>query len=233
VGLFPAIGIVAWLPLIPAAAWPAHTRPAQHRVVGLGRIGAVASGLALLLAATSFLHHVTPWRRRPLPSPVVAALNLTSLSQEWEMFGGVPEQEQWLYARALLADGSEVDLLRDGRPVERERPAGGFTSLPHHRWHKFLAVLTRPAARILADPTAAGLARHWNARHAVDRQVVSLEIRFGRQSVDGRDDTVRDFLVASWPPRAAAGGGNLERFLQAASTAAEAAADGGGTDGVR
>ena len=213
VGLFPAIGIVAWLPLVPAAIWPADRRPVQP-AARLTRVAAWACGLAASLAAVSFIHHVTPWRRMVLPPPVVAALNLLSLSQEWEMFGGVLAQEQWVYSRALLADGSEVDLLRDGQGVEPERPAGGATSLPHHRWHKFLGVLTRPSAQILTAPAAAGLARQWNARHGPTQQVVSLDIRFGLQAVQGNDNTVLDFLVASWPPRSAAGEGNLERFLQ-------------------
>jgi hypothetical protein len=146
---------------------------------------------------------------------VVAAINLCCLPQEWAMFGGVPAQEQWVYGRGLLADGSLVDLLRGGRPLEDERPAGGFTTLPHHRWHKFLWVLPQPRVRIFALPTAAALARDWNARHEGGRQVVALEIRFGIQTVRGGDGTIRDAILAAWPARSANGAGNLERFLDA------------------
>jgi len=211
VGLFAAIGIVAWLPLIPGPAWPAE-RPAR-RIVGLGRPASLACGLALLVATASFLQQVTPLAALRLPRPLVAAANLCCLSQEWAMFGGVPAQEQWVYGRGLLADGSLVDLLRGGRPLESERPAGGFTSLPHHRWHKFLWVLPRPNVNVFAEPVAAAIARDWNARHDADRRVVTLEIRFGLQPVRGGDGTVRDVLVAAWPARSMAGAGNLDRFL--------------------
>ena len=60
------------------------------------------------------------------------------------MFGEVPAQEQWVYGRAELADGSVVDVLRDGRPLETVRPGGGFLTLPHHRWHKMFWELPRP-----------------------------------------------------------------------------------------
>lgn len=220
VGLFAAIGIVAWLPLIPAQAWPAETEP--RRITGLGRTASWVCGLAVLVAVVSFLHQVTPLAALRLPRPLVAAINLTCLPQEWAMFGGVPAQEQWVYGRGLLADGSLVDLLRDGRPLEAERPAGGFTTLPHHRWHKFLWVLPRSHVNVFAEPAAAAIARDWNARHEASRRVVTLEIRFGLQPVRGGDGTVRDVLVATWPARSMAGAGNLERFLEVESVPATA-----------
>jgi hypothetical protein len=212
VGLFAAIGIVAWLPLIPGQAWPAEQ--GARRVAGLGRTASWACGLAGLVAAAAFLHQVTPLAAWRLPRPLAAAVNLACLPQEWAMFGGVPAQEQWVYGRGLLADGSMVDLLRDGRPLEQERPAGGFTSLPHHRWHKFLWVLPRPLVNVFAEPAAAAIARHWNERHDSDRRVVAFEIRFGLQPVRGGDGAVRDVLIASWPARSASGAGNLDRFLE-------------------
>jgi len=212
VGLFAAIGIVAWLPLIPGQAWPVES--GDRRIAGLGRTWSWACGLAGVLAVASFMHQVTPLAAYPLPRPFTAGINLACLAQEWGMFGGVPAQEQWVYGRGILADGSVVDLLRDGRPLERERPAGGFTSLPHHRWHKFLWVLPRPHVNVFAEPAAAAIARDWNARHDASRQVVAFEIRFGRQPVRGGDGTVQDILVATWPARSASGAGNLERFLE-------------------
>lgn len=212
VGLFAAIGIVAWLPLIPGRAWPAED--GSRRIAGLGRAASWGCGLAGLLATASFVHQVTPLAALRLPRPLLAGINLACLSQEWGMFGGVPAQEQWVYGRGILADGAVVDLLRDGRPLERERPAGGFTSLPHHRWHKFLWVLPRPHVHVFAEPAAAAIARDWNGRHDASRRVVALEIRFGRQPVRGGDGTVEDVLVATWPARSPAGAGNLERFLE-------------------
>jgi hypothetical protein len=215
VGLFAVIGIVAWLPLIPAAAWPTGAGAETGRVAGLGRAASWTCGLTLALAIAAFAHYATPWGRSPLPVVLRWPLNLTCLFQDWAMFGGVPAQEQWIYGRAVLADGSEVDLLRGGRPLERERPAGGFTSLPHHRWHKFLWILPRESVRVFAPPAAQALVRHWNQTQPPARQVTSFEIRLGIQDVRSSDDTVRDFLVAAWPAVSTAGGGNLDRFLKA------------------
>lgn len=221
VGLFAAVGIVAWLPLIPAAAWPTATAVRPAAIATLGRTASWACGLACLVAASSFVHGLTPWRDRPLPRPLAAAVNLACLPQQWEMFGGVPPQEQWVYGRTLLADGSLVDLLRDGRPLEETRPAGGFGSLSHHRWHKFFWILPQRRVNVFAAPAAEALARDWNARHGPERQVISLEIRFGLQGLEGTDGTWSDALIASWPPRSASGSGNLDRFLREASPPAD------------
>jgi hypothetical protein len=112
-----------------------------------------------------------------------------------------------------LANGSVVDLLRGGRPFEEERPTGGFTSLPHHRWHKLFWVLPRPEQRIFAPAVAAALARQWNASHVPSNGVLRLEIRFARLGRSSTDDTLHELLLATWPPRDNAGRGNLERLL--------------------
>lgn len=217
VGLFPLIGIVVWLALVPGDGWSSAERRTAGRVVGLGRPATWACGVALSVAACAFVHGVCHPPGTLLPRLLAVPVNLTGLHQEWKMFATVPAREQWVYARGLLADGTEIDLLRRGRPLERDRPAGGFTSLPHHRWHSFLWNMVRPRAKCLAEPAAAALARRWNAVHSPHRHVVSVEVRYAFQPAGEPDAAVLDFVLASWPSRSAGGSGNLERFLQDAA----------------
>jgi len=214
VGLFAAIGITAWLPLIPTACWDAMSARPAGGVVRLGRLATATCGTALAVATTTFLHFLGAFGTAPLPRPLSAAVAVCCLDQEWSMFGWVPQQEQWVYGRAELADGRVVDLLRGGRPLERERPDGGFISLAHHRWHKLFWILPRPRIRVFAPATAARLAREWNETHQASERVVSLEIRFAVQSVTIPDAALQDMLVAAWPPRGGAGEGNLDRLLE-------------------
>ena len=144
------------------------------------------------------------------------------------MFGAVPPQEQWVYGKAELADGRVVDLLRGGRPLERERPSGGFISLANHRWHKYFWILPRPRIRVFGPPTAAALVRDWNSRHSAAEQVRSFEIRFAVQGVGATDAPQQDMLVAAWPPRGPDGEGNLDRL--AASRPANCPPGGRGGD---
>lgn len=216
VGLFAPIGIVAWLPLLPGRVWG---RQEPGRPPGIDCPSAAGRWLcigAVLLAAVSFVRDRTPWRERPLPVAVQRAINLFSLTQEWGMFGVVPPLQQWAYGRALLADGRVVDPLRDGRPVGDDRPADGFTSLRHHRWHKLMWILPRPKVRPFAPDVARCLAAEWNGRHAAAERIVSLEIRYGQRNAVDPTAPVIEMLVGAWPDLDATGVGNLDRFLDAA-----------------
>ena len=221
VGLFGYVGIAAWLALLPTEVWdrlglrlPQPAAPADAPPPEAGRHAAACAVAAVgTLAAVSLVHDVTPWRETPLPAAVRSSINLFCMPQEWMMFGRVERQEQWAYARADLADGRVVDLLRDGRPLEAERPAGGFTSLPHHRWHKLLWGLGLPRQRIFAPEVARALAEHWNATQPPAARVKAVELRFARHGRSAADDTFHELLLAAWPPRDGVGGGSLERLL--------------------
>lgn len=226
VGLFAAVGMAAWLAILPGECWKKAARlvPRGTKIVELTSGHASASmahaishaicAAALCIATAAFIHANTSWRERPLPAALQAAVRLLCLEQDWAMFGDVPRQQQWVYGRAELADGRIVDLLRDGRPLETIMPAGGFTSLPHHRWQKIFWELPKPTERIFSPGIASALARDWNRRHAEAEQVRSLEIRFVRMTSDPVPGTLHELLLATWPPRNASGRGNLERWLE-------------------
>jgi hypothetical protein len=217
VGLFAYVGMAAWLAILPGGFWDWVARRAASTVSGQAparRTAAdVACAAALVIGAIAFLHANTPWRERPLPAPLHAAVQLLCLEQDWGMFGDVPRQQQWVYARAELADGRVVDLLRGGRPLEPVLPAGGFMSLPHHRWQKIFWELPKSTERIFSPGIARALARDWNRRHADGEQVRSLEIRFARMTSDPVPGTLHELLLATWPPRNSAGRGSLDRWL--------------------
>lgn len=217
VGLFAAIGITAWIALLPPAVWDRVTpRPALTAgVAGLSRPATLTCAAALAVASVSFTHYWGLLGPAPLPQPLRIAIAATGLVQEWSMFGEVPAQEQWVYGRAVLADGRIVDLLRGGRPLTAERPDGGFGSLGSHRWHKLFWVLPQPRVRVFGTPTAAALVAAWNACHGPEGQVRTLELRFATQGVRGAEAPLRDMIVATWPPRGGGGEGNLDRLLDA------------------
>lgn len=219
VGLFVPISLAAWLPLVPALVW--DRRPARADIAvaaGVPRPAAWACAVALAVSCLGVLN--ARWWNAALPRPFAALVNLTMLNQDWGMFGRAPPLEQWVTARAVRADGTVVDLFRGGRPCAGDRPAEGFTSLPHHRWHKLCWVLGTPGVRPIAPEVAAGLARHWNARHDAAERVRSVEIRHVTHGTADPEHTEYEYVVASWPPRTAAGGGNLDRLLQESERAA-------------
>ncbi len=224
-GLFAFVGLAAWLAIVPSAAWASFTPrvrtggapPLDTRVVPQPapprwERGVVATAVGI--AALSFLHDTTPWRTRPAPAWLRGAVQATGLGQSWAVFGDVPRQRQWVYSRGILADGREIDVLRGGRPVADTLPAGGFTSLPHHRWHKLLWELPKPDRRVFAPSIAAAIAHDWNGRHGAADGLIALEIRAVRLGAFPAPETRHELLLATWPARDDSGGGNLDRWLR-------------------
>lgn len=224
-GLFPFVGLAAWLAIVPSAVWASMALrfrtggapPLQKTVVPQPATprwqrGVVATAIGI--AALAFLHDTTAWRARPAPAWLRGAVRATGLGQSWAMFGAVPRQRQWVYSRGILADGREIDVLRAGRPVADTLPAGGFTSLPHHRWHTLLWDLPKPDHRVFAPSIAAALVRDWNGRHGAADRLTALEIRAVRLGAFPAPETRHELLLAAWPARDDSGRGNLERWLR-------------------
>jgi hypothetical protein len=69
--------------------------------------------------------------------------------------------------------------------------------------------------RPFAPSVAAALAHDWNARHAANEHVVTLEIRFAQRNLADPDAPLQEMLVGAWPDRDAGGSGGLDRFLEA------------------
>lgn len=219
VGLFAPVGIAAWLPMLPTATWNRlGSQPRGFAVARLGWVASLACAAPLALAAVSFLHGKGCFGHAPLPPPLRQMIVAAALEQDWPMFGTIPRQEQWVYGAATLADGRVVDLLRHGRPLEQDRPAGGFASLGTHRWHKLFWIMPRPECRRFAAPTAAALVRAWNGRHGESEQVVAFQLRFAMRIHSDREVAVQDMLLAAWPPRGDDGRGNLDRLLDTTAT---------------
>lgn len=218
VGLFSAIGCTALLALLPGQLWDALARrrtsaDGPARVGRLSRPATAVVSLAGCLAASHAAYEIIdpPW---PYPAAAATAVNLTMLPQNWGMFGMVPPRQTCVRAAATLADGSLVDLLRGGQPIDPARPEGGYGTLPNHRWHKLCWELPGPRLKSLAPSVAAGLARDWTRRHPT-RRVVAVDLRFGWWPDEDSTDVLDETVLASWPARDESGRGNLQRWLGA------------------
>ena len=225
-GLFAFVGLAAWLAVIPAACWEWAARRCPRITSTWPPASAavrqpctqvweqVLVAAALCIAGVDFLHDTTPWQAQPLPTWLRAAVQATGLGQRWAMFGDVPRQRQWVYGRGTFADGREVDVLRNGRPLEDTLPEGGFTSLRHHRWHQLFWDFPNPERRVFAPSVAAAIAHDWNQRHASDAQLTALEIRAVRLGAFPAPDTRHEALLSAWPSRDGSGAGSLDRWLR-------------------
>jgi hypothetical protein len=101
------------------------------------------------------------------------------ISQGWIMFSPYPPREDgWWVAEATLADGSNVDLYRNGSDISWEKPASISGEFPSHRCRKYMMSLWSKRRRYHAPHYARWLRREWNETHDDDRRVESLRLYY-------------------------------------------------------
>ena len=181
IGLFPWISMIAWLPLIPAICW--------------GRVSGVAPRFApweslhlaqrlLRVAGLFFIGLVYLWNISNIPHPATRALQPRlvqklvfrfGLDQVFQMFDRPPDRNPWFVYEAVLADGSQVNLLTS-EPVSYERPEWVRETFPGFHWRKFHRNLVAPQMAPLRQPLADYWLKRWNETHGPNQQVVRYRV---------------------------------------------------------
>lgn len=214
IGMFPFISIVSWLALIPGAFWD-HFRPgetglakrirkwdergrdvfARWRGSGAWRKWIRLGGQAFVLFC---LGYVLLWNVRSLDAKKYRVLPsrwnwfgyVLHLDQYWGMFAPYPTREDgWYVIPATLADGSEVDLFRDGATVRWEKPPADSFYYPNQRWQKYMMNLWKKSNGDYRLHYATYLCRQWNAAHEGGKALETFKIYFMKETTrpDGKE----------------------------------------------
>ncbi|MBL9135205.1 MAG: HTTM domain-containing protein [Verrucomicrobiales bacterium] len=220
VDLFSFVALTGLTLFLPSEIWRAKRFAGLWRVLGEGPVASPSPtsvsgalpvwsqwgvGMALVYV---LLTNVAGLPSRPLgrlaPDQWRFFATALGLGQKWNMFEVVPSKPGWYVARARLTDGSEVDLLRGGVPVDWARPAFPAGIYPNYRWRKVfreMAYEDELGYHAFREPIARYLCRDWNRRHGSDRQVVEFDLvynmsRVARHDVQqGAQITIRDRLI--------------------------------------
>ena len=103
------------------------------------RIAQVVAGFALVFVVLWNLRGVDARRFGRYTESLTWVASLVRLDQSWGMFAPFPfKHDGWFVLVATLADGSQVDLLQDGRPVRWEKPAPVAAQYVNERHRKYL-----------------------------------------------------------------------------------------------
>jgi hypothetical protein len=103
------------------------------------------------------------------------------LGQRWGMFQAVPSNDGWYVARAQLRDGSEVDLLRNGAPLDWKRPPFPAGIYPNFRWRKIFREISysdEQGFQLFRPSVASFLVRRWDRANPPEKQVSEFELVF-------------------------------------------------------
>ncbi|MBE9125805.1 MULTISPECIES: DCC1-like thiol-disulfide oxidoreductase family protein [unclassified Coleofasciculus] len=106
---------------------------------------------------------------------------LTRLDQSWSIFApGPPRDDGWYVMSGRLEDGTEVNLLDEGKPVNWNKPTIRRRNVTYRnmQWRTYFINLNRGLGQKLIPSYGQYLCRDWNARHPESKQLKSLEIYF-------------------------------------------------------
>jgi predicted DCC family thiol-disulfide oxidoreductase YuxK len=170
----------------------------------------VKSSLPLNILAIFFLLLTSIWNLRSfvrqsvirgdLETPLVKSLDrlltrrtfnmidplarVTRLDQYWTIFApSPPRDDSWFVAVSQLADGSTVDLFREGEAVIWDKPTDSDRNrlYPTMQWRQYFINLDRSIGRSVYGDFGKYLCKNWNQRHGSDKQIKSLQLYIMRE----------------------------------------------------
>ncbi|MBW4486337.1 MAG: DUF393 domain-containing protein [Trichocoleus desertorum ATA4-8-CV12] len=144
--------------------------------------------ITLLLFAYTFIWNLRSFapdvfNRRTLNS-VDGISRVTRLNQSWSIFAPAPPRDDgWYVIPGQLADGTEVDVFKDGAPVSYDKPSLKVRNAIYRnmQWRSYLINLNRAMGKKLYPYYGEYLCRNWNARHQGAKQIRSLEVYFMKE----------------------------------------------------
>jgi len=215
VGLFSFVSICGLILFLPSFFWdrvpglsrrssddpsPAGTR--EEILPGPAPLPAVfaARGICALALLFVLFENVNGLQGHFVPSGRVSGNELArigfGLGQKWDLFANRPPGDGWYVARAVLADGRDVDLLRAGVPVSWDRPEDPTSVYPNHHWVKIFREMTYTDGgyQVFREPVSDYLCRAWNRGRRAEERITDFALVFcreGDESDAGRGSAVR------------------------------------------
>jgi hypothetical protein len=211
-GLFPWVSILGWIIILPTETIDSFQRRlGREPAAPKQRVSEPYKGSMVLRRTAQvfgmyLITAVLVWNIRGLNlktedvKPVFAdgLFLMTQLDQRWNMFAPKPNYIRgWYVAPASLADGSQVDLMKDGEPFSWKRPTVMAESFPDFRWRKYLLNLWRPRFEPYRQGLSAYLRRQWDGAHPDALKVGSLKVYFVWEDLSaGGESPIRTTVIS-------------------------------------
>lgn len=180
-GLFPAVSLVALLPLWRAGS-PTVGAELSQRTVRFAAVESVFLAVALvsmLLFNTwgVFVEFQRGRVKSHLPESYVRVLEWFRLDQSWSMFSPDPPLDDgWLVVRGTLESGEVIDLFHGGVAPGIEKPIDVSRSFGSDRWKAYLLNLV--TRRLSWERTVRGLVDRYERERPDRKRMVRVEVIF-------------------------------------------------------
>lgn len=144
------------------------------------------SGPGLQKVAGIFLLLVIIWNLaivKVLPDRVIYVLEplfrVLRIDQNWNMFAPNPSHlDGWLVFPGVLQDGTDVDVLRPGKPLIWAKPIPVSASNEDIRWHTYRWRLWDTGSAGHREYYGKFLCREWNAEAKADERLLTFEMTY-------------------------------------------------------
>ncbi len=181
-GLFHYIDMASLMVFLPAWFWDRrhqNRHPPIHLDLSIWK-----NSLALC-----FLIFIVLWnlqtvsaKKFPLSQKIAWLGPLLKIDQMWGMFAPYPLMEDgWYVIPGNLLNGKQVDLFRQGQPVDWNKPKLASTLYKNQRWQKYMMNIWGANNYPYRLYYGQYLCRDWNTRHEGQEQVDNFEITFMRE----------------------------------------------------
>lgn len=163
------------------------TTPARRAPAWLNAVAAAFFAYTLLWNFAT----ATAGRVR-VPEQAAWVGHATGLAQIWNMFAPIPKKEDgWYVIPARLAGGGEVDIFRDGAPVNWAKPADASALYPNAYWQKYLEYVWLADFAPLRLHYARHLCRRWNGAHDGADRLKTFDVVYMREDTPPPGEPLR------------------------------------------
>jgi hypothetical protein len=223
--MFPLVSLVVLIGLVPSCAWPAASEgplpPSADWATRATAKSLAAAAILLTLAWNGMLvlhQRSMAWTNGPARGLAQTAAAFRVI-QVWDLFAPVPRPIDSRYVvEAKLADGTTVDLLRDGAAYPTKRPALPYTEFADQRQRNYLSSLEYSVGYPVQARFLRRLAVLWDESHP-QRKVLWMRLIAERTllAADPRQRTRQDVQLAWALPKDPIWQGPVDSLPQAAS----------------
>lgn len=212
-GLFPIIGALAWVVLMPGWFWETlfrlsarlpRTQPPAFASALNARAAVWRNRLrpqsvsartprAIQCFVVFYLIYVVCWNVRStdydrhthwFPSSWNWIGEIVRMDQSWDLFAPDPMKSQdWMVVLGVLKDGEEVDLKTQMTPVSWARPSLISATYYNERWRKYLMNISDGPNQNQCFTYASYLGNRWNATHSAEQRVKKVSIYLMRSMI--------------------------------------------------
>ncbi len=147
------------------------------------KVSAVSETCVIFFLFCVLYWNVASFFKFKIPEPIRLVCSTAALQQRWSMFTPPSHRSGWLVIPGKLKNKNVVDLYRNGGPVSWDKPPLALVN-KNARWQRYVMInYVFKRNKYNWPDYAAYLCRSWNAHHANEQRLESLEIDFmGRET---------------------------------------------------